>query len=110
MSKFCKGKPWPKQAHAFGETRAGRFDDNGASALRLSTFVKRLRASGVNPAELIRDAKLAGACVHHGVIADPIVAIATIDGEKRAAFGCPWCSDPKVLAAWEAEGEQERRS
>lgn len=35
---------------------------------------------------------------------DPVMALATVDGERRVAFACPWCSSPEILKRWEAEG------
>jgi hypothetical protein len=72
--------------------------------LRLSSALRRLRAQGHNEAARRVEAsylEVGQHCDVHGKLDDPILTIARPD---KVAFGCPWCSDPEVLAQWEREG------
>lgn len=42
-------------------------------------------------------------CDEHGELSDPILCI-TANAPLRIVLGCPWCSDPRVLKQWQAEG------
>jgi hypothetical protein len=83
--------------------RFGCFD-GAPEVLRKSTILRRAREKGMHEAaaELERVAAMFPECPHHGKLEDPIVGrVGT-----QIAICCPWCSDPKVLAAWEAEGRR----
>lgn len=78
------------------------------SPLRVSTAVRRLRAQGGPDANAAADKveelkKSVGShCVLHGALEDPILIAA---GMGSVGFGCPWCSGPSILKAWEDEGK-----
>ncbi len=94
---------------AYGEKRFGTFASGSTGPVRYSTALKRLRAIPDNEAhvaEFERDKEIASVCVTHGKVADPVIGIVG----DRVAFGCPWCSDPAILKAWEDEGEREKPS
>ena len=98
-----------KKPVAFGETKIGTFAPGAVGCLRFSTAMKRLRAGAGDAAmaaEFERDKEIAAVCVTHGKVADPVIGLVG----DQVAFGCPWCSDPAILKAWEDEGEREKRS
>lgn len=71
--------------------------------LRMSTVLRRCREQNMSAevaSEVQRVAALYPECPTHGPLADPIIGRT----DSQIAIICPWCSDPEVLAAWEAEG------
>lgn len=82
----------------------------GAEVVRYSSAVQRLKDRGAASADLEefeRDRKAFAVCPIHGELADPVIGIADVEGQ-RVAFGCPDCSGPEVRAQWEAEGRRGR--
>lgn len=76
---------------------------DGTSYLRYSTALAQLRAAGHHEAvKVVVDLyeKCGNWCPTHGALPDPIVLTM---GTENIAFGCPYCSGPDILAAWEAE-------
>ncbi|MHB8563340.1 MAG: hypothetical protein ACYDDA_05210 [Acidiferrobacteraceae bacterium] len=90
----------------YGTTADGKVP----SVLRMTAVIKHLREQGQQDAiAVVLDLhrKVGNRCPEHGEIADPIVTISTLRGERELAFGCPWCSSPDVLEAWEREGDEQ---
>jgi hypothetical protein len=82
------------------------FFDGSPGVLRMSTALRRAREQNMPPevAETVqRIYREHDTCPTHGKLEDPIVGTVAPD---QIAIVCPWCSDPQVLAAWEAEGKQ----
>lgn len=83
------------------------FDGGKPESLRFSTYVRGLRAQGLeaSAAELEADqAKYGASCPTHGALSDPVLGILGEGPAARVAFACPQCSGPEILAAWEKEG------
>lgn len=73
--------------------------------LRKSSAIRRCRDRGFPEVadEIERLAEQFQDCPVHGPMEDPIIALAA---NNQLAVACPHCSDPDVLAAWEAEGKR----
>lgn len=91
-----------KRSHLVAE---GYFDGPGMpETVRFSTAVRGLRRQGFEESALKLEElkRLHGSsCAVHGTLEDPIIGTVPHD---QVAFGCPWCSGPDMLAAWEKEG------
>lgn len=86
--------------------RFGYFGDE-PGVLRLSSVLRRCREQNAPPevaAELRRIHAMFPACPTHGPLEDPVIGY--VGQPPQIGIICPWCSDPKILAAWEAEGKQ----
>ena len=96
------------KAVLFKHLEAGAFDTE-PEIIRYSSAVQRLRdrgASDTDLAALEADRVAAAVCPTHGALTDPLIGYADTREGPRVAFCCPWCSDPALLAAWEAEGRR----
>jgi hypothetical protein len=76
--------------------------------LRKSTMIREFRRSGdagaqraIDEIEMVH-AKFPS-CAVHGKLGDPIIMVAGEGDAAQIAIVCPWCSDPAIQAAYEAE-------
>lgn len=76
--------------------------------LRKSTMIRRFRAGGDAGAQRAIDEiekvhRQFPRCQTHGKLEDPIIMVAGEGEAAQIAIVCPWCSDPEIRAAYEAE-------
>lgn len=64
----------------------------------LIAALRKLNPEGARQLEGLRE-KVGRQCPTHGYLDDPILGIMN----NEAAFGCPHCSSPDILAQWLAE-------
>jgi hypothetical protein len=77
--------------------------------LRKSTMIKLFRARGAPGAqraieEIEKVHRMFPACIEHGRLEDPIIAVSGKGEMAQIAICCPSCSSPEIRAAYDAEG------
>lgn len=80
---------------------------SSGGSLRYSTYLRALRKNGAEDIAARLEAEkgnFGSHCPTHGFLEDPILGVTGEGDDRRAVFGCPFCSSPEVLALWRKEG------